>query len=930
MTRPGRPPALPARPRTLPSPPPAPPRYRAVSTGARRRPARLLLLRRAGQAGAGRPARPPARRRRAAVPAFRSRRRRRRQSGPSRSRGRAPSGERLENRLLGERDRILEPGGVLAAGARHRGPAAALAADQRGCFTNDAGGVDTAALERLVEVDQELGGAVVPQPDDHGRRRVLLLQLVRDVERIAALHVDHEHRHVAGRGLARDGEVGAAAVAADGPLRLLAQLRKLCPQLLTLPGALVQEREGLARGDRLDPARTRAHGALRGDHERPDLGRRADVCAAAELAREALDLDDANDVSVLLAEQHLRAEPPRLLDRGFEDAYRPADEDLLVDELLDPGALRWRERALVREVEPQLVRTDGRAGLLDVVSEHLPQRLVKQMRRRVVGHRREADAPRHGGADAVSGGEPGALEDEHLVVPEPDRLAQLRLRLRLLVLQQALIRDLAATLRVERRLAQLGEEEVFVDLLERADLRQHVHLLVADEFGAEAGGDGEVGRAGADPGRAGAGDLAVLGHEPLEAVLVDRDAALARELSRQLEREAVRGSEVEGVLAGDRAAGGDLIEELRPTRERLGEPLVLGAECAADPISVLDQLREPWAHLLADHVADPPEVVEPDRACLMDGAPHDPAEHVAATLIGGRDAVADEERHPAAVVGEDPVRLRRGVGVAVRHPALLRDPRHDRLVAVGLVDGAVRDVLDDRGETLEPHPRVDVLLRQRRQRAVAVLLVLHEDKVPELEEAVAAVARRRAGGVAAAVLRAPVPVDLRVGAARPWAAHRPEVLRARQRDDPLRRHPDRLPLADRDLVRPESEGGIPRMDGHPDPIPVKAEPFHDEFLRELNRTGLEVLPERKVAEHLEEREVVAVVADLVDVRRPEALLRRRRQRGRRPLTPEEIRHLRLHPGRRQQRRMVVLTRDQRPRGQARVALLLHEREKSLA
>src|SRR5918993_291494 len=872
MTRPGRPPALPARPRTLPSPPPAPPRYRAVSTGARRRPARLFRLRRAGQAGAGRPAGPPARRRRAAVPAFQSRRRRRRQSGPSRSRGRAPSGERLENRLLCERDRILEPGGVLAAGARHRGPAAALAADQRGCFTNDAGGVDTAALERLVEVDQELGGAVVPQPDDHGRRRVLLLQLVRDVERIAALHVDDEHRHVAGRGLARDGEVGAAAVAADGPLRLLAQLRKLCPQLLTLPGALVQEREGLARGDRLDPARTRAHGALRGDHERPDLGRRADVCAAAELAREALDLDDANDVSVLLAEQHLRAEPPRLLDRGFEDAYRPADEDLLVDELLDPGALRWRERALVREVEPQLVRTDGRAGLLDVVSEHLPQRLVKQMRRRVVGHRREADAPRHGGADAVSGGEPGALEDEHLVVPEPDRLAQLRLRLRLLVLQQALIRDLAATLRVERRLAQLGEEEV----------------------------------------------------------VVDRDAALARELSRQLEREAVRGSEVEGVLAGDRAAVGDLIEELHPTRERLGEPLLLGAEGAADPISVLDQLREPWAHLVADHVADPPEVVEPDRACLMDGAPHDPAEHVAATLIGGRDAVADEERHPAAVVGEDPVRLRRGGGVAVRHPALLRDPRHDRLVAVGLVNGAVRDVLDDRGESLEPHPRVDVLLRQRRQRAVAVLLVLHEDKVPELEEAVAAVARRRAGGVAAAVLRAPVPVDLRVGAAWPWAAHRPEVLRARQRDDPLRRHPDLLPLADRDLVRPESEGGIARVDGHPDPIPVEAEPFHDEFLRELDRTGLEVLPERKVAEHLEEREVVAVVADLVDVRRPEALLRRRRQRGRRPLTPEEIRHLRLHPGRRQQRRMVVLTRDQRPRGQARVALLLHEREKSLA
>ena len=66
--------------------------------------------------------------------------------------------------------------------------------------------------------------------------------------------------------------------------------------------------------------------------------------------------------------------------------------------------------------------------------------------------------------------------------------------------------------------------------------------------------------------------------------------------------------------------------------------------------------------------------------------------------------------------------------------------------------------------------------------------------------------------------------------------------------------------------------------------------------RKLDRALLEVLPEREVAEHLEERQVVAVEADLVDVGRPEAFCDSRRQRRGRRLQAEEERHLRLHAG----------------------------------
>src|SRR5262249_44581598 len=98
----------------------------------------------------------------------------------------------------------------------------------------------------------------------------------------------------------------------------------------------------------------------------------------------------------------------------------------------------------------------------------------------------------------------------------------------------------------------------------------------------------------------------------------------------------------------------------------------------------------------------------------------------------------------------------------------------------------------------------------------------------------------------------------------------------------------------------------------------------------LDRPFLEVLPEREVAEHLEEREVERVEADLVDVGRAEALLAGRRRRRRRRLAAEEIRHLRLHPRAREKRRAVVRTRDPRSRRLSQMSLRLEERQEPLA
>ena len=241
--------------------------------------------------------------------------------------------------------------------------------------------------------------------------------------------------------------------------------------------------------------------------------------------------------------------------------------------------------------------------------------------------------------------------------------------------------------------------------------------------------------------------------------------------------------------------------------------------------------------------------------------------------------------------------------VAVRNARFDRNPLHDQLVAVGVVDRG--DLLDDSRSALEPHPRVDVLLWQRCQCPVSRQLVLHEHEVPELEEALAARATRETVCGAAADFCAPVEVDLGVRPTRPGAPDRPEVLRRRQRHDPLGRHPDRAPQVDRDLVGAEPELRVARVDAHPDAIPIELQPLLDELGRERDRALLEVLPEREVAQHLEEREVVGVETDDVDVRCPEYLLRRRRQQRGWRLETEEERHLRLHAGAREKCRVVV-------------------------
>ena len=173
------------------------------------------------------------------------------------------------------------------------------------------------------------------------------------------------------------------------------------------------------------------------------------------------------------------------------------------------------------------------------------------------------------------------------------------------------------------------------------------------------------------------------------------------------------------------------------------------------------------------------------------------------------------------------------------------------------VDGViVVGALQHRGDALQPHAGVDRRPRQLDAGAAGLLLVLHEDEIPDLDEAVAVGfgrAGRAAGNVVAVVVE-----DFRARAARAGVAHGPEIVRRRDADDaPVRQAGDLLPQVE-GLV-------VVGIDGDGQPLRRQAEFLGDQVPGELDGAVLEVVAEREIAEHLEEGVVPRGVADIVEV-----------------------------------------------------------------
>ena len=348
--------------------------------------------------------------------------------------------------------------------------------------------------------------------------------------------------------------------------------------------------------------------------------------------------------------------------------------------------------------------------------------------------------------------------------------------------------------------------------------------------------------------------------------------------------------EEECFVAADVAAFDDLVEHLDPACERGPEPLLLALHDALDRIVLLGDVGVRAAHHGDGRVDERgrDEIGDSEQVRVPHGPTDDPAQHVAALLVRRHDAVADDDGHGAAVLGEDPqADVVRGAGKGTVGLAgdLLRC-RDERPHHVGVPHGL--DALEQREAPFEARAGVDARRRERDQLAAWSLVELHEHEVPDLDEAVLV----HRGPTAGAVLGSEIPEDLRVRTTGPGFGHAPEVGVVAEALDALGR---------------EAHGVAPDLgcfvvvlvDGDPEPVGIEPEHLCDQLPRPGDGLGLEVVAEAEVAEHLEEGEVAVGAADLVEVvvlaTGPDALLDRDRPPVARRLVTHEERLERDHP-----------------------------------
>ena len=206
-------------------------------------------------------------------------------------------------------------------------------------------------------------------------------------------------------------------------------------------------------------------------------------------------------------------------------------------------------------------------------------------------------------------------------------------------------------------------------------------------------------------------------------------------------------------------------------------------------------------------------------------------------------------------------------------------------------------ILQDAGQPLDAHSGVDVLFLQRLIVTLAVAVELAEDQVPKFHIPVA-IAAGGAIRFAAAVLLAPVEIDLRAGAAGA-GADLPEIVLPAQAYHVVFCHAD--------LLGPDVIGLVVLVEHrHIQPVHRHLHLLGDELPSPLASLPLEIVAKGEIAQHLKIGAMAGILAHTVDVQRANALLAIGHPGGRRCQLAGKVVLQRRHARVDQQQGVVVL------------------------
>ena len=358
-------------------------------------------------------------------------------------------------------------------------------------------------------------------------------------------------------------------------------------------------------------------------------------------------------------------------------------------------------------------------------------------------------------------------------------------------------------------------------------------------------------------GRSGA--LALGGHLAFEAGIVDRQLTLARHVVGQIDGETVGVVELEDRFAGNlrtRHGRDGVLENLHARGQRFGKPLFFLGHHALDLRVGLGQFGIGLAHQLVERCD---QFVEEGPLCaqlvtVTNGPAHDPTQDIPPALVGRHDAVGDEKRRGADMIGHDFQRRQLGLGGRARDAHGAGRSGHQRLEYVDAV--VVVRALHDGRDTFQAHAGIDRGLGQIDHFAVRLAVVLHEHQVPDLDETIAVFFRR--AGRPAPDVRAVVVEDLGARTTRPGIAHLPEVVLGTDARQAFFR--------DTDLVFPDCLGlGVFFIDRDPELVLGQPQLLGQKPPGKVDGLALEVITEREITQHLEKRVVAGRVAHVFQI-----------------------------------------------------------------